>query len=580
MYNHDPEGSRYNHAEQFLSPTSVGNLAVQWSYATPGAIAGTPVVVNDRIYAADATGTVYALGRDGNLLWETELDVGPTTHAVKVTASAMVTNRTVVIGDQSGRIHGLDIDTGAAKWTAYPNPHPFAAIWGSPTMVGQYVAIGVSSNEWFAPLVIPDYDLTFRGSLVLLDPADGSVIWQTFTITLEENAAGASGAPIWSSPTYDRATNTIYATTGNNYSQPTTGTSDAFMAFDASTGAVKWVNQRTAGDEWTLAFGDSSPEHPDFDIGDSPQIYKLGGRTVISAGQKSGFFHVLDASTGAEISDPIQLAPSGTVGGLFADSAYANGVVYANGTDWPAPVFSGDPPNRGVLSAVAADGSRELWHIDTPFSPNISGVAVANGVVYFQSMLDGMLYAVDAADGDVLVQVPTGGQSSGPAISRGRIYVGTGDSAFPFLDPTLPIGPGSIVAVGLSDARGNSTRAARPMTGTGAGSFTSPSFDFVASGIATHLGAFSHYGAIVLTPTADPSIFLISGTTTYRAANGDLLYANLSGTLNVATGAGTGTDTWIGGTGRFANASGTVDLTAQLLLDGSFVFSLDGDINF
>jgi hypothetical protein len=118
------------------------------------------------------------------------------------------------------------------------------------------------------------------------------------------------------------------------------------------------------------------------------------------------------------------------------------------------------------------------------------------------------------------------------------------------------------------------------MTGTGAGSFTSPSFDFVASGIATHLGAFSHYGAIVLTPTADPSIFLISGTTTYRAANGDLLYANLSGTLNVATGAGTGTDTWIGGTGRFANASGTVDLTAQLLLDGSFVFSLDGDINF
>jgi hypothetical protein len=216
---------------------------------------------------------------------------------------------------------------------------------------------------------------------------------------------------------------------------------------------VKWVNQRTAGDEWHLAFGDSSPEHPDFDIGDSPQVYKLGGRTVVSAGQKSGFFHVLDAATGAEVNDPIQLAPAGTVGGLFADSAYADGVVYANGTDWPAPIFSGDPPNRGILSAVKADGSEELWSIDTDFSPNISGVAVANGVVYFQSMF-GMFYALEADSGDVLAEVFTGGQSSGPAVSRGQIYLGTGDTAFPFLDPSLPIGPGSIIALGIEDEPG------------------------------------------------------------------------------------------------------------------------------
>jgi polyvinyl alcohol dehydrogenase (cytochrome) len=576
MYNHDAAGSRYNTAETRLSPSTVGDLQVKWTFPTAGPIAGTPAVVNDRVYAADGAGVVYALDRDGRLLWETHLDVGPTFSNVKVTSSVLVTNRTVVVGDQSGRIHGLDVDTGAVRWTTTPNPHPYAAIWGSPTMVGKYVAVGVSSNEWFAPVYIPGYHLSFRGSLALLDPSNGAVIWQTFTISAAESAAGASGAPIWSSPTYDRATNTIYVTTGNNYSQPTTATSDSFLALDATTGAVKWKNQRTAGDEWTLAFGDSSPQHPDFDIGDSPQVYKIGGRTVVSAGQKSGFFHVLDAATGAEVNPPIQLAPAGTAGGLFADSAYADGVVYADGSDWPAP-FTGPPPNKGILSAVAADGSHELWRFSTPSSPNFSGVAVANGVVYFQSAFDGTFYALDAHTGQLLAKVVTGGQSSGPAVSRGQIYLGAGEAVFTSITPSLPIGPGSIIALGLPDGHGRGQDGV-PFDGVGAGQFVDANGGFLAQGVATHLGAFSHYGALVLTPTDDPAVFTISGTTTYEAANGDRLYASLSGTLNVQTGVGSGTDTWVGGTGRFADARGSAILTAQLNPDGTFTFTLDGVI--
>jgi hypothetical protein len=222
---------------------------------------------------------------------------------------------------------------------------------------------------------------------------------------------------------------------------------------------VKWVNQRTAGDEWTLRFGDSSPDHPDFDIGDSPQVYKLCGRLVVSAGQKSGFFHVLDAKTGEEISDPLQVAPPGTVGGLFADSAYAGGVNFANGTDWPAP-FTGPPPNKGIIAAVSADGSEELWRFETPGSPNISGVAVANGVVYFQSTLNGSLFALDAASGDVLAEVVTGSVTSGPAVSRGQVYLGTGDAAFVYLTGA-PLAPASVLALGLPDSFGRAAAAPR-----------------------------------------------------------------------------------------------------------------------
>src|SRR5262249_53721609 len=80
----------------------------------------------------------------------------------------------------------------------------------------------------------------------------------------------------------------------------------------------------------------------------------------------------------------------------------------------------------------------------------IAGVAVANGVVYVQEM-DGELHALDAATGQELATVVTGGQVSGPAISRGQLYLGTGDGFGLFLDPLAAMPPGSIVALGLPD---------------------------------------------------------------------------------------------------------------------------------
>jgi polyvinyl alcohol dehydrogenase (cytochrome) len=557
MYNHDSQGTRDNTAEHILSPATVGGLQVKWTFPTHGPIAGTPAVVNNHVYVADEAGYVYALDRNGHELWETQLQVGSTFSNVKVTASILVTNGTLVIGDQSGRVHGLDANTGAEKWSVTPNPNPFAAIYGSATLVGKDVAIGTSSNEWIGLAVIPGYVPTFRGSLVLLDPDNGHILWQTFTISAADNAAGAAGAPIWSTPTYDPATNTIYTTTGNNYTQPTTGTSDSFFAVDARTGAVKWHNQRTANDEWTVLYGDSSPQHPDFDLGDSPQVYRLGGRTVVAAGQKSGFFHVLDAATGAQVSPPIQLAPGGTVGGLFADSAYADGVNYANGSDWPG-VFAGQAPNLGVVSAVSADGSHELWRFYTPGSPDLSGVAVANGVVYFQSMLDGTLYAVDAKTGTELAQVKTGGETSGPAISRGQIYLGTGEAGFVAINPVAPLGPGSVVALGLGDDSGEGRdRDAVPFLAAATGGFTLsvPTAEgvlatFVTQGFGTPLGQYTSTGFDVVQGGT------LSGRETFTTASGDQFVKTFSGTF-LPDGTVRGTFTLGAGTGRFKNLSGS-----------------------
>lgn len=492
MYNHDPEGTRYNFAEHTLGPDTVGDLGVVWRFETPGAIAGTPAVVNDVIYAADSTGTVYAVNRDGQELWETALPID-SPFPLKVTTSPLVTNHTLIIGDLSGQLHGLDIDDGELLWTTRPpspgpvfgDQHPFQSIFGSATMVGNNVAIGISSIEEAAPLLFAEYPgFTFRGSLVLLDPADGHVVWQTFTVDEpvfqpEFGEFGPSGASIWSTPTYDRATNTIYATTGNNYSRPTTDTEDAIIAFDATDGHIKWSTQMTTDDFWNYNYPPKDPgDPPDFDFGDSPQIYMLGGRKVVGAGQKSGFYHVVDAETG-EIINQYQAAPGGSLGGLYADSAVAEGVVFANGSDWPDP-FSSIPDlgpyNGGSLTAIKGDGSGELWTFDTP-APDISGVAVANGVAYFSS-IDGSFYALNTADGSLLAQVDTSfqlgdamvaGVSSGPAVSRGRVYVGLGDTVSNLTNPFAVPPGGAILALGIPEGSEDNNGATLSESVTAAG---------------------------------------------------------------------------------------------------------------
>jgi polyvinyl alcohol dehydrogenase (cytochrome) len=517
MYNHDPAGTRFNSAETHLRPDNVSDLKVQWAFPTVGAVSGTPAVVNDVAYAADSEGWVYAINRDGHELWRHHVTVHsppalPFALGLKVSDSLLVTNHTIIFGDLGGDIHGLDVNTGAELWDVRPNDQPAASIFGSATMVGNDVAIGISSIEELAIAVTPGYVPSFRGSVVLLDPSDGHVIWQTYTISDADHAAGATGAGVWGTPAYDRGSNTIFVGTGNNYTSVTTTTSDALMALDARDGHIKWVNQETNDDDWSFIYPFQTPDDPnnppDFDFGDSPQVYRVGGQLVVGAGQKSGFYHVVDAATGAEINQ-FQAAPGGNLGGLFADSAVANGIAYANGTDWPNPFGHPlTPPNGGNLTAIAGDGSRELWRIETPGSPNLSGVAVANGVVYFQSAKDAKLYAVDAATGAVLAQVPLSlpgaspffGQTSGPAVSRGQVYVGTGDVLTSLFLPFLPAGPGAIVALGVDDKAPPGPNGQGPAAGAG---------PHQASGESPGGGLGAPVAALTLVPTAPQALSVV-----------------------------------------------------------------------
>ena len=95
--------------------------------------------------------------------------------------------------------------------------------------------------------------------------------------------------------------------------------------------------------------------------------------------------------------------------------------------------------------------------------------------------------------------------------------------------------------------------------------------------IATHLGKSSVLQEVTITfpmplvpcvTTGGAGVIInFTGTNTATAANGDQLIASISGTICAVMsgiGAGSGTSTIVGGTGRFADASGSATFTTTL----------------
>ena len=142
-------------------------------------------------------------------------------------------------GDQGGNVHAVDAVTGKELWTSRIEDHPAAVITGAPTLVGGTLFVPVSSFEE-ATGANPNYSCcTFRGSVVALEASTGKVLWKAYTIPEPAKPGavnskgvqlmGPSGAAVWSAPTFDAASRRVYVTTGDNYSDPPSATSDAIL---------------------------------------------------------------------------------------------------------------------------------------------------------------------------------------------------------------------------------------------------------------------------------------------------------------------------------------------------------------
>jgi polyvinyl alcohol dehydrogenase (cytochrome) len=371
--------------------------------------------------------------------------------------------------DEQGYIYALDAETGRALWEKKLDDHRFARVIGAPALHAGRLYVPESSPEE-AIAQNPRYGCcTFRGSVTALDATSGERIWKTFVIAEEPkpfrtNSAGTqlygpAGAGIWSSPTIDGKRNLIYVGTGNSYTEVATTGSDAIVAMDLKTGAIRWSNQLTSDDAFIVgceqrAPGNSCPAvlGPDFDFGASPILRSLpDGRQLILAAQKSGMVYALDPDAGGKVVWHVSVGQGTALGGIEWGAAADDDAVYVPISD----VIPRRGRTAGGLTALRIATGQTLWHAPAP-SPDCgddrrrctaaqsAAATVIPGVVFSGSQ-DGHLRAYATRDGslvwdydtkrsyDTVNGVPARGGSldtAGPTVANGMLFANSGYGKF------------------------------------------------------------------------------------------------------------------------------------------------------
>ena len=459
-----------------FTAAQVPRLKLKWAFGFPGDVGADAqaTVVGGRVFVGSQSGNVYSLSAaTGCMHW-----YFPAAAAVRaaVTIGRVDTKAgrrfAAFIGDRAANVYAVDVETGKLLWKTRIDNFPIARVTGSPTFYNGRLYVGVASGEETAGAPAGYECCRFRGSLVALDAATGGQVWKTYTITEDaqprkKNAGGTtmwgpSGAPIWTSAAVDTRRNRLYVTTGDNYSDPPTTTSDAFMAMDLRTGKILWSRQTLAGDSWNgacrLPDKRNCPESngPDFDYASSPILVTLAnGKRVLVAGQKSGVVHALDPDKDGEVLWSVPIGKGGINGGVQWGSAADQSNVYVALSDLGridipnSTVTAPDPKAGGGMFALRLENGERVWYTPPPpcddkrprCSPAQSQAVSAIPGVAFSGSIDGHLRAFDARDGkiiwdvdtvrayDTVNKVPARGGSlngPGPAIAGGMLFVNSG----------------------------------------------------------------------------------------------------------------------------------------------------------
>ncbi len=180
---------------------SHGRETQRWSSSSPQE--PSPVAADGAVYAIvpDTDRVVAVDGSSGRVQWERtigdERSSGSNRPAVR--------DGTVFVSSRPGDVVAFDAETGDTRWSDRPEPHPDSALryrnFGPPTATD-------------AGLVVPD-----REGVTLLDPADGSVLWE---YTHDGNGTDGSAAV---------ANGTVFVTDG----------AESLHAIDLESGEREWT---------------------------------------------------------------------------------------------------------------------------------------------------------------------------------------------------------------------------------------------------------------------------------------------------------------------------------------------------
>jgi polyvinyl alcohol dehydrogenase (cytochrome) len=459
--------TRHRAGESILTKGNVDQLELKWAFAYPDATRARsqPVVTEEVTFIGSQEGTIFALDNTNGCPWWTFSADAEVRGALFVDTDDQGAPETLLFGDFAGSAYAISAQTGELIWKREVHEHPQATITGSVIAHEDTLLVPVSSLEVLLAARVGYPCCSFRGAVVALSISSGEELWRTYTTdeprptilsTAGTQQFGPSGAPIWSSPTVDADRNLVYVGTGENYSSPANGYSDAVLAMDMASGEIVWAAQLTKDDAWNGACSRGTPncpeeDGPDYDIGAAPILTRDGnGREIILVGQKSGMVYALDPAKGGELIWEQRVGSGGTMGGIHYGMSTNGEKLFVGVSDLP----TNNPYNVGAahpgVHALDVSTGEILWRNDLPNKceegpflcwPGISAAVSSTSDLVFAGGLDGILRALDTDNGDILWETNTrqsfglrngieakGGsiESDGPVIVNGQVFITSG----------------------------------------------------------------------------------------------------------------------------------------------------------
>ena len=465
------ENTRFqDRARGGLTAADLPRLKLNWAfgYANVAAARTQPAVAGGRLFVASDNGAVYALDpATGCTYWmfkaaagvPTALSVAPYHTASGATAYA------VLFGDRRANAYAVDAQTGTQVWMTKLDSHPSAAVTGAPAPYGGRVYVPIQGvGEEGQGIHAAKGCCTFRGSVSALDIDTGKVLWKTYTVPEESTRRGTttaglpifgpSGVGVWSAPTIDVKRNLLYVGTGNAYTDPPQHTSDAVLALDLATGAIRWVSQVLPNDVWAMgcaatnAPGSGCPATlgQDYDFSASPALVHLPGRDLLVLPQKSSMAYAMDPDQDGKVVWRYRLGKGSGLGGMWG-AAIEEGRAYIGTadllTETPGGVHALNVTDGSVAWAAARPKGMCAGQLGCSTGQGAALTAIPGAVL--SGAMDGGVRAYSTRTGKVLWRFDTardfktvngvranGGSidEASPIVAGGMMFVNSGNGSF------------------------------------------------------------------------------------------------------------------------------------------------------
>ena len=468
MYGGSYNNQRFSPLDQ-INKSNVRDLQIVWVYQTgnPKSFETTPVVVGNVMYFTTPESRVIAVQAEtGEEIWKYEPRLGTTIICCGPNNRGVaVYQDKVFVATLDDRLIALNQKDGSVAWDVrIDDPAAGYSQTMAPLVADGKVIIGTAGAEY-----------GIRGYIKAFNPADGRLMWTWYSIPAPGEAPNGwwgewkptdpfgtslnrdiarekrdsaryadawrrGGGSMWMTPAYDPATKTLYAGIGNP-SPDLDGTirpgdnlyTESLVALDVTNGRLKWFFQMVPHDVW------------DLDATSPPVLFERNGRKLVGHAGKTGWYYVLDATTGQPLlrsenfvphenmfaqptKEGVRMLPGANGGSEWSPTAYSprtgyayvlglhqpmnystTSVPYERGKLWLGSAFRAIPGEDqwGVFSAINVDNGEIVWERRVP-DPMIGGALATAGDLVFVGQANGAFEAFDAGNGDVLWRFSAG----------------------------------------------------------------------------------------------------------------------------------------------------------------------------